>query len=95
MVKPVGHPDDGVDNGQNLVSRRQMLAIAGGAGVASGRRLFDCQVGSGGFFQTPSPVSTNTPRRSRRRRWSPGDVGRAAWGATSTAVAVGRRPSPG
>ena len=35
MVKPVGHANDGVDNGQNLVSRRQMLVIAGGAGVAS------------------------------------------------------------
>ena len=31
MVKPVVHWDDSVDSGEELVSRRQMLAIAGGA----------------------------------------------------------------
>ena len=51
MVKPVGHLTTGVDNGQNLVSRRRRCWRDRGRGRSGilGRRLFDCQVGSGGY----------------------------------------------
>lgn len=73
MVKPVGHANDGVDNGQNLVSRRQMLVIAGGAGVASLVAACSTARSAPAATQTPTPRFRRiSPRRSHRRRWSPG-----------------------
>ena len=83
MVKPVGHPDDGVDNGQNLVSRRQMLAIAGGAGVASLVAACSTARSAPAATQTPSPeISTNTPSTQSSAPMVSGVMlCRAAWGA--------------
>ena len=83
MVKPVGHPDDGVDNGQNLVSRRQMLAIAGGAGVASLVAACSTARSAPAATQTPTPeISTNAPSTQSSAPMVSGVMlCRAAWGA--------------
>ena len=54
MVKPVGHSNDGFDSGQNLVSRRQILAVAGGAGLAS-------LVAACSTFKPEGPAATQSP----------------------------------
>ena len=83
MVKPVVHGDDSVDSGEELVSRRQMLAIAGGAGVAS--LLAACSTASSApaATQTPSPeVPTNAPSTQSSSPMVSGVMlCRAAWGA--------------
>ena len=83
MVKPVVHWDDSVDSGEELVSRRQMLAIAGGAGVAS--LLAACSTASSApaATQTPSPeVPTNAPSTQSSSPMVSGVMlCRAAWGA--------------
>lgn len=83
MVKPVGHPNDGVDNGQDLVSRRQMLAIAGGAGVASLVAACSTARSAPAATQTPTPdISTNAPSTQSSAPMVSGVMlCRAAWGA--------------
>ena len=83
MVKPVGHPNDGVDNGQDLVSRRQMLAIAGGAGVASLVAACSTARSAPAATQTPTPdISTNAPSTQSSSPMVSGVMlCRAAWGA--------------